>query len=177
MLVSWTSSFPSASSADCLDLGVFSFQAEIIFSAIFTGILYATQLFIGMQNYKKHKLQLYKGIYVDIPAASFFPADFIASNSVHYSGFLVGYMAWGFVICFHLVLLIAIGFKVLSLQIRAFEAALTIIVPICVIYSLKLLSMKSAGKFLFIRGKKKKFTSQSRKIYAIFVYFSFFAGK
>lgn len=162
---------------DCLDLSVFSFQTEIILSAVATVILYATQLFIGIQNYKKHKLQLYKGIYVDIPAAIHFEPDYIASNSVHYSGFLVGYMAWGFVICFHFVLLIAIGIKVLSLQIRAFEVALTIIVPICVIYLLKLLAMKSAGKFLFIHEQEKKLDSQSRKTYAIFVYFSFFAGK
>ena len=142
-----------------------------------TAIIYALQLFIGMQNYKRHKLQLYKSIYVDIPAANFFEWDYIASNSVHYSGFLVGYMAWGFVICFHLVLLIAIGFRVLSLQIRSFEIALTIIVPICVVYLLKLLGMKSAGKFAFIPNNEKKLTSESRKTYAIFVYFSFFAGK
>lgn len=130
-----------------------------------------------MQNYKKHKLQLYRGIFVDIPSAKFFESDYIASNSVHYSGFLVGYMAWGFVICFHLILVIAIGFKVLSLQVRSFEIALTIIVPITVVYLLKLLGMKSAGKFVFIPEDCKKLTSESRKTYAIFVYFSFFAGK
>ena len=91
------------SSSDRLDLGVFSFQTEIIISAVITGVLYATQLLIGAQNYKKHKLQLYKGFYVDIPPASKFKRDYIASHSVHYPGFLVGYMAWGFVICLHLV--------------------------------------------------------------------------
>jgi cytochrome c oxidase subunit IV len=130
-----------------------------------------------MQNYKKHKLQLYKGIYVDIPSASNFKPSSIASNSVHYSGFLVGYMAWGFVICFHLILLILMGIRVLSLQIRHFEIALSIIVPILVIYLLKMLSMTSAGKFLFIQKVTDRLNSRSRKTYAIFVYFNFFAGK
>ncbi len=163
--------------ADDLDLGAFSFKTEIIISAVFTGILYATQLFIGIQNYKKHKLQLYKGICIDLPLVTNFEPSTIASNSVHYSGFLVGYMAWGFVICFHLVLLIFIGIRVISLQIRHIEIALSIIVPILIIYLLKILSMTSAGKFLFIQKLDKKLNLRSRKTYAVFVYFSFFAGK
>jgi hypothetical protein len=160
-----------------LDLGKFSFKIEIILSAVITGVLYAGQLFIGIKNYKKHKLQLYQGIYIDIPAATNLTPSYIASHSVHYSGFLVGYMAWGFVICFHLILLMAIGIKVLSLQIRHFEIALSIIVPIFVIYLLKLLGMTSAGKFIFIPQKDDKLNLKSRKLYAVFVYFSFFAGK
>jgi hypothetical protein len=160
-----------------LDLGAYSFKTEIILSAIIAGTLYASQLFIGMKTYKKHKLLSYQGIYLDIPAASNFEASYIASNSVHYSGFLVGYMAWGFFICFHLILLIAILIRVLSLQIRQFELALSIVVPIFVIYLLKLLGMTSAGKFIFIQKLDNKLNLRSRKMYAVFVYFSFFAGK
>jgi len=152
-------------------------KTEIIVSAIFTAMIYAGQLFIGMQNYKKHKLQLYKGICVDIPSAENFDESSIASNSVHYSGFLVGYMAWGFVICFHVILLIFIGIRILSLQIRHIELVLSIVVPVLIIYLLKMLSMTSAGNFLFIGKKDGKLNLNSRKIYAIFVYFSFFAGK
>jgi cytochrome c oxidase subunit IV len=130
-----------------------------------------------MQNYKKHKLQLYRGIYADIPSVMNFKTSSIAANSVHYSGFLVGYMAWGFVICFHLILLICIGIRVLSLQIRNIEIALGIIVPILVIYLLKMLSMASAGKYLFFPKQVEKLNLRSRKTYAVFIYFSFFAGK
>ncbi|CAF1098078.1 unnamed protein product [Rotaria sordida] len=155
----------------------FTLKREIILSAIITAIIYGFQLFIGMQNYKKHKLQLYKGIYLNVPSTDNFKRSSIASNSVHYSGFLVGYMAWGFVICFHLILLILIGIKILSLQIRQIELALAIIVPILVIYLLKMLSMASAGKFIFIQKLDNKLNLKSRKTYAIFIYFSFFAGK
>lgn len=130
-----------------------------------------------MKNYKRHKIELYQGICTDIPLAFNFQPSSIASNSVHYSGFLVGYMAWGFVICFHLVLVILIGIRVLSLQIRYIEFALSIIVPILVIYLLKMLSMTSAGKFLFIQKLDNKLNLQSRKTFAVFLYFSFFAGK
>jgi cytochrome c oxidase subunit IV len=152
-------------------------KTEIIVSAIFTAMVYGGQLFIGMQNYKKHKLLLYKGICVDIPPKRNFNASSIATNSVHYSGFLVGYMAWGFVICFHLILLILIGIRILSLQIRHIEIVLSIVVPVLIIYLLKMLSIRSAGKFLFIQKADDKLNLSSRKTYAVFIYFSFFAGK
>ncbi|UJR37331.1 hypothetical protein I4U23_030039 [Adineta vaga] len=158
-----------------VELGAFSLKLEIILSAVFTVIIYGFQLFIGMQNYKKHKSQLYKGIYVDVPSAMNFKPSSMASNSVHYSGFLVGYMAWGFVICFHLILFILIGLKIVSLQIRHIELVLAIVVPVLVIYFLKMLSMRSAGKFLFIQKMDDKLNLKSRKMYAMFVYFSFFA--
>ena len=164
-----------------LDLGTFSLETEIILSAVITVLIYGFQLINGMQKYKQHKIELYKGIYVDIPRSSDnFKPSTIASNSVHYSGFLVGYMAWGFVICFHLVLAIFVAMRILSFQIRHVELVLAIVVPVLVIYLLKMTSMKSAGKFLFIQkldDKKKMLNLQSRKTYAVFVYFSFFAGK
>ena len=46
--------------------GFFSLRSTIITSAFITVVLFGFQLFIGMQNYKKHKLQLFKGIYEDI---------------------------------------------------------------------------------------------------------------
>lgn len=162
---------------DHLDLSAFSFKREIIFSAVLTGSVYAAQLFLGMQNYKRHKLELYKGICVDIPAAGFFKPDYIASNSVHYSGFLVGYMAWGFVICFHLIFFILSAIRFITVQIRYFELLLAIIVPVTVVYLLKMVSMSSAGKFLFIQDMEDKLNLKNRKVYAIFVYFNFFAGE
>ncbi len=146
-------------------------------SAVIAGTLYAGQLFLGLKTYKKHKKSAFKGLYFDIPSAKNFKPDYIASHSVHYSGFLVGYMAWGFFIFFHLILLIAILFRVISLQIRQFELALGIIVPIFVIYLLKMVSMTSAGKFIFIKKVDDKLNLRSRRMYALFVYFSFFAGK
>ncbi|CAF0929613.1 unnamed protein product [Adineta ricciae] len=158
-----------------VELGAFSLKYEIIFSAILTAIIYGFQLYIGMQNYQKHKLQLYKGIYVDVPSAINFKPSSMASNSVHYSGFLVGYMAWGFVICFHVILFFLISVRIVSLQIRHIEFFLAIIVPVLVIYFLKMLSMRSAGKFIFIQQLDDKLNLKNRKTYAMFVYFSFFA--
>lgn len=150
---------------------------EIIFSAIIAVVLYAFQLCLGLQNYKKHRKQLYKGIYEDVPSAQNFKPNSIAAKSVHYSGFLVGYMAWGFIICFHLIFIILTAIRLISLQMRYIEIILAVCVPVLVLYLLKMVSTSSAGKFLFIQEVDEKLNLKNRKTYAIFVYFNFFAGK
>lgn len=157
--------------------GIFSLRFEIIISAIITVCIYGFQLYLGMQNYKKHRKDLYKGIYEDVPSAANFTPNSIASKSVHYSGFLVGYMAWGFVICFHLIFLILSLIRIISLQLRYIEFVLAFTVPVLVVYLLKMVSTSSAGKFFFIQDMDEKLNLKNRKTYAIFVYFNFFAGK
>jgi hypothetical protein len=149
--------------------GFFSLRSTIITSGFITVVLFGFQLFIGMQNYKKHKLQLFKG-------ANFKPNS-IAAKSVHYSGFLVGYMAWGFVICFHLIFLLLSAIRIISVHMRYFELILAITVPVLVVYLLKIMGTSSAGTFLFVQDSEEKLNLKNRKVYAIFVYFNFFAGK
>ncbi len=157
--------------------GFFSLRSTIITSGFITVVLFGFQLFIGMQNYKKHKLQLFKGIYEDVPSAANFKPNSIAAKSVHYSGFLVGYMAWGFVICFHLIFLLLSAIRIISVHMRYFELILAITVPVLVVYLLKIMGTSSAGTFLFVQDSEEKLNLKNRKVYAIFVYFNFFAGK
>jgi hypothetical protein len=157
--------------------GAFSLRLEIFFSAIITVGIYAGQLLVGMKRYKKHKMQLYRGIYEDVPSASNFKPNAIASKSVHYSGFLVGYMAWGFIICFHLIFFTSTIIRLIVQQIRYVEVILAFTVPVLVIYLLKMVGTSSAGTCVFIRDMDEKLNLKNRKTYAIFMYFNFFAGK
>jgi hypothetical protein len=156
----------------------FSLKRDIILSAVFSFLLFAFHLIKGMKNYKKHKLQLYKGLHDVIPRSldDLKPIE-IVTNSVHYSGFLVGYMAWGFVICFHLILAILVGRRILPLQTRHVELTLGIISPVLVIYYLKMALMDLAAKFVFINGVDKDLPLRNSKLYAVLLYFVFFAGE
>ncbi|CAF3157984.1 unnamed protein product, partial [Rotaria sp. Silwood2] len=153
----------------------FSFKNEIILSTIFTTFVFGFQLLIGMNNYKRHRLQINKNIYLEVPQLKISELDSVVSKSLRYSGFLIGYMAWGFVICFHLILLLLISIRILLFKIRHIELILAIIVPVLIIYVLTMLSMKSIGKFLFIQNIDKKPMLKCGKLYEIFAYFSFFA--
>ncbi|CAF1562766.1 unnamed protein product [Rotaria magnacalcarata] len=155
--------------------GFFSLRAEIIWSAVLAFILYGFQLFLGMQNYKKHKMELFRGIFDDVPSPSNFKPNSIVSKSVHYSGFLVGYMAWGFLITFHLILLILSFIRIISFQMRYVELILAITVPVTVVYLLKMVGASTAGTLCFMRLDDEKVNLDNRKTYAIFLYFNFFA--
>jgi len=175
---------------DDLELGTIPFKLEIIFSAIFTVIIYGGQLLYGMKMYRHDRRKLEKGKHKEIPMIKYFKPSVIAGNSVHYSGFLVGYMAWGFVICFHVILLIAIIMRLLPSPHPHIQLALGIIVPIIVIYFLKRIIMTTVGEYFFVRVKKDKhdkhtskkdqnyeLTLKNTENYEIFVYFMLFAGK
>ncbi|CAF3324558.1 unnamed protein product [Rotaria socialis] len=155
--------------------GFFSLRAEIIWSAVLAFILYGFQLFLGMQNYKKHKMELFRGIFDDVPSPSNFKANSIVSKSVHYSGFLVGYMAWGFLITFHLILVILSFIRIISFQMRYVELILAVTVPVTVVYLLKMVGASTAGTLCFMQLDDEKVNLDNRKTYAIFLYFNFFA--
>jgi hypothetical protein len=142
-----------------------SMKSTIISSAVIAVLLIAYHLFMTMQNYKNHKLQLFKGIYTDIPSAVNFRPDTIASNSIRYCGFLVGHIACSLIIYFYLIFFILNIIRLLFLPIPSIQLLLTISVPILVIYLLIMIYISSIAKSL------------SPKMYAILIYFIFFAGK
>jgi hypothetical protein len=148
---------------DDLELGTIPFKLEIIISAIFTVIIYGGQLLYGMKMYRHDRRKLEKGKHKEIPMIKYFKPSVIAGNSVHYSGFLVGYMAWGFVICFHVILLIAIIMRLLPSPHPHIQLALGIIVPIIVIYFLKRIIMTTVGEYFFVRVKKDKHDKHTSK--------------
>ncbi len=152
-------------------------RSIVIISGVITVGIIIIQLIIEMKNYKKHKLQLFKGIYENIPSASNFTSTAIASNSVHYFGFLVGHIACSFIILFHLIIFILCSIRIISLRIPYIELLLGTTVPVIVVYLLIRVSMLSAGSCLFRHGSEEKPSLKNRQAYAIFVYFNFFIGK
>lgn len=161
-----------------LELPATPFKPEIIVSAVVTVIIYGVQLLFGIQQYKIHKTELQKNINHRIPPIEYFDRDLIASNSVHYPGFLIGYLAWGFVLCSHLILAILIGIRIIYLNIRYATLVLGVIVPILMLYLLKTVSMRRSGDSLLIRRNKTndKCALKHPRCYARYIYFMFFAG-
>lgn len=135
------------------------------------------QLYLGIVNYKKHKLELYKGIYENVPSPLNFTSNTIATNSIRYFGFLVGHMACGFIILFHLIFILLIGIRIIFLRIRYFELILSVILPLMVMYLLIMVSISTIGKYSFMQQLGESVSLRNRKFYSIFAYFIFIIGK
>lgn len=155
----------------------FTLNMQVILSALLTAFIHGGHLLRGMHHYKQHKLEMYKGFSFGIPSAKKFKWNVIVSNSVHYAGFLIGYMVWSFVIWFHIILFLLVGFEIRLFSNPYIKLAITIFVPIIVFYMLKRLIMSSSGRGLFSENVKRPHHLENIKSYAVFVYINFFAGK
>ena len=153
-----------------------SLNKHIIISAIVPFILFSLQLYGGMISYRIHKVQLYKGFCEEIPSNKHLGSYAIAVDSFHYPGYLIGYMAWGYIFCFHLIFIILTIIEIISFN--HFSQILSdIILPVLIIYLINQCIVSLFGQFIFIRTKDKKPVLEKRKTHAIFLYFCFFAGK
>ncbi|CAF1043599.1 unnamed protein product [Adineta steineri] len=139
----------------------------IVISAVITIGIISLQLFNGIKNYKEHKLQLFKGIYVDIPPAVNLKSNTILLKSLSYFGFLVGHMACSFIIFFHLIIFIFYAIHIISLHMPYIELLLNVIVPVFILYLLIMVGRSTVEKYFFIQNMKEE------KVYENFLYFSF----
>lgn len=154
-----------------------SLEREVAISAIVAGLIYAVQLFLGIQCYKKHKVHAYRGHYEEIPKPTEISQNKAISYSLHYSGFLVGYMAWGYTICFHFVLVIMIIVRLIPWQNFYIQLGVTLIVPILVIYAFKMVGISCVSRYFFTIEETDTLTLTNRKSYGIILYFMFFIGQ
>ena len=164
-----------------------SLKKEIVISAMVTSCIFIVQLIIGIQNFKRHKLQLHKRAGCEeIPSLKSLPKNKIASNALHYPGFLVAYMAWGFTICFHCLLIIAISFRMISFNNFYLQIALTLAIPIIIIYLVKIYSMSCCSQYAFTVEMDDDDNASSQQParlnlnnphwYVFLLYITFFAG-
>ena len=130
-----------------------------------------------MKNYKRHKMQMFKGIYTDIPSPINFSSDSMVYRSVRYSGFLVGHTACGFLLYFHLILFIGIVIQLISLKIPFVQSLLEITVSVFVLYLLIMVGTPLIGRWFLLHRMENKLSLRNRKFYAIYIYFSFIIGK
>jgi hypothetical protein len=103
-------------------------------------------------------------------------------------------MAWNFILLFHLLFFILSLLPVIYAYIHYIGKALVTIVGLSVANQLKDVILLFTGKSLFLRGitsvhinhveksqirceGEKAYYIKNRKLYAIFIYFQFFAGK
>lgn len=111
---------------------------EIILSAIITAVIYSIQLLLGMKNYRedirrdcdnKNQKQLLADTGLD--------EEEVSSRAIQYPGYLIRYTIGGFVITFHLLILIAFIFRLILCHYSALAWILEFVLPILILYALQ----------------------------------------
>jgi hypothetical protein len=161
----------------CLDIYILfllqelsSMKSTTISSGGIAVLLITYHLFMSIKNYKRHKLQLLKGIYKDIPSPESFQLGTIQSNYIRYCGFFIGHTVCSWIVYYYLIFFILNIIQLLFLPIPSIQSLLSIIVSVLVIYLLAMTYIQCHANLCFAENI-------NRKIGGIFMYFIFLVGK
>ena len=80
----------------------------------------------------------------------------ILQRSFHYSGYQVGYLAYGFVVINYLMFMICLFFKIIFLHPLFTKLILHIIAPLMILFALKHVIVYCLTKYFFLRVIKSK---------------------
>ena len=116
-----------------------SFKYEMIIACLLSALIYSTQLFFGMRKYQKNMLDAYRGRYLDIPPRSVLAKTRYLSKSIHYPGYCIAYLIFGYVIIGSLLFFLLIGLRVLCRHLFLLEEFAKITLPILAFYLIKLI--------------------------------------
>jgi len=157
-----------------------SFQDEVIISAIITMIIYGIQLFLSIKNYRKSIGDLYKKYSDDPELGKKLKNREIIRKSTQYPSYLLLYLLGGFFICFHLILLFSVTIKnVVFTHIGSSEGAIEYIIPILVLYFLQKMIIQWLHKiFDYFDQRKENDLNWKLNIFdSILLYLKFISGK
>lgn len=128
----------------------FSFENEIYFASLFSFGIYIIQLLLGLKKYQLDMLDYYRGKYskkkIDLLSASS-----ILQRSFHYSGYQVGYLAYGFVIINYVMFCICLIGKFLFIHPLLMKIILKILAPIIILFALKHIIVYCLTKYFFLK--------------------------
>jgi hypothetical protein len=124
---------------DLPDPKVFNLKYEMIFACLLTAIIYSGQLLFGMKNYEKHMLNAYKGIFRDIPSRSTFQNIRLMSKNIHYPGYCIAYLTFGYILIGNILFFLLVGLRILFKHLFIVEELAKLFIPLFAFYLIKFL--------------------------------------
>jgi len=152
-----------------------TFVNDLFLCSILSVTIYCSQIFNGLIKIQQHMISAYAGKYIDIPPRHNFSNNELMSKCLHFSGYLCGYTAWGFIIFYKISFIICLIFRLwIRYDSRWFQHILAICLPIILVYLLKHILVSLLSEFVFLQNFGRTPSINNRRIYFIFNYFNFF---
>jgi hypothetical protein len=130
---------------------LFNLKYEMVLTCFLTAIIYFGQLFSGMKHYQRHMLDAYKGIFIDIPPRSAFTNARLMSKHIHYPGYCMAYLTFGYIVIGNIIFFILISLRVLFKHLFIVEEIAKVLIPILVIYLTKLIIQWFLSRTFFLQ--------------------------
>ena len=147
-----------------------------IFAVFITFLIILIQLLVLLANIRRNLFQAFRGDDSEIPRRQrSYYVDYSCGN-VHFGGYFIGYLIWGFI-------LVAIVAALLCISIEAFiifggsrwvESFLKIVIPSCLFVFFKQYLNKLLAQYVFLQHQGQVLALNNRRALMIFIYFNFF---
>jgi len=154
-----------------------SFKSEVVSSAIITMIFFGIQLLHSIKNYKDCVKKLYE-FYSDRTESGLqLEKHEIIPKSLQYPAFILRYLLGGFVICFHLILIIMIIPNVNRTRVISSKWKLISIASVIFIYGLHKIINQAANKLFTGYNPRNENDLRLNRPYSILLYFNLISSK
>jgi hypothetical protein len=152
-----------------------SFVNDLFLCSILSVILYCIHIFNGLKKIQRDMILAYGGKYIDIPPRHNFSNNELMTKCLHFSGYLCGYTAWGFIIFYKLTFFTCLILRLwIRYDSRWFQHILAVCLPFVLIYLVKSIVISLLSEFVFLQNFGRTPSLNNRRIYFIFNYFNFF---
>ena len=142
------------------------------FLALFICII---QVLLGIRDTKKHLFELYKGTCTYLPPSITLSNSSILSDSFNFGGYLTGYLIWGFLIQFAILVIIAICILILRVFVNQYVwTIIKFFFPIICTLLVKQISNFLTSEVIFLKKGTKILAIDNFRALNVFLYFNFF---
>lgn len=169
-----------------LDLETHNFNTEFRMACILTSVITSLQLFASIRKFHDDLLKLHRGEkffsslflrYKDLEYEKVLEkrqkaSTTIASDSLHFPGYLIAHLVYGYVLLFLVFLVLITIIKILSYLNGTVQLFMQILLPLSILFSFKFLSIKYLINSVFLKGGNQRITNLAP--YYITSYFNFF---
>lgn len=144
----------------------------IIIATFLTAMIYSAQLFFGMRKYQENMLDAYKGRFIDIPPRSSLVKHRFLSKSIHYPGYCIAYLIFGYLIIGNVFFVLIMISNILFRHLVLLEEFSKIFIPILAFYLIKLIIQWFLSRTF--SPSNKTIRLKNLRFYFVFTYFNFF---
>jgi hypothetical protein len=169
-----------------LDLNEHNFNAEFRTTCLITSILIFFQLLSSVKTFHEDLIRLNKGEkfftslvlkykddeYSKIIKKRNKESVTIASDSLHFPGYLVAHLIYGYVLLFVSVFCVMVIFKIFYYLPGATQASLNLLLPLFILFAFKFIFLKYLVRTIFLRTDQQRITNLAP--YYVIGYFNFF---
>ena len=159
---------------------------ELRFACCFTSLVTGVQLFLGIKSFQRDLITLHKARHVFGSLIANYDmkkyakiikrrnrlSDEITSDSIHYPGYLIAHLVYGYVVLYMGVLMCTLVAKLFFYFPKLFYALSQLLLPLIIMVILKLVIVQCLTRFVFLNNNSYRISKSVP--YHVFSYFNFF---